>query len=185
MQRGRCAGATALGVGATATTVCTPTDCPRIRVRTGIIAPAQPVLQSAVGKGRRPRRAPRCSHRLRSWRNSGLSPPPVTRPAFVSARVSSADFRIARRMQRRHARANVDACSPKQKRPLGMRRTQGCPVDLFVSCRRAPPLEQGRVSAKKRGIGVACALKTDVAAGHGKGVRHARGNSELFRARCF
>jgi hypothetical protein len=46
-------------------------------------------------------------------------------------------------------------------------------------------VEQGESFSKKRGIRVACALKTDVAAGHGKGVCHARGNSELFRARCF
>ena len=73
----------------------------------------RPVLAAREGRSER-------FQRTRIWRNSGLSPPPVTRPAFVSARVSSADFRIARRMQRRHARADVDACSPKRKRTTRM-----------------------------------------------------------------
>ena len=57
----------------------------------------------------RRRRWPR--RQTRRWRFGGLSRPPLIRPAFVSARASSADFRIVRRMQRRHARDNVYACS--------------------------------------------------------------------------
>ena len=61
----------------------------------------------------RRRRWPR--RQTRRWRFGGLSRPPLIRPAFVSARASSADFRIVRRMQRRHARDNVYACSPKEQ----------------------------------------------------------------------
>ena len=68
-----------------------------------------------------------------------------------------AGFRIAGRMQRCHARVDADAASPKQKRPLGMLRTQSCPVDPFVSCEtegRAPSLwSRGKIQQEARDWG--------------------------------
>ena len=48
---------------------------------------------------------------LACWRITGLSPPPLPTLPSCSRGYSSADFRIAGRMHRGHARVDVDAAS--------------------------------------------------------------------------
>jgi hypothetical protein len=100
-------------------------DCPRAEVSGAAIAVSEtapiviPELLLLDRRRLRPQQvlaASQQAQEVRIRRLAGLSPPPVTGPAFVSAWVSVRWLRIARRMQRGRARVSVDAASPNQQR---------------------------------------------------------------------